>query len=61
MKRRDLIKHLADNGCVLVREGGKYSIYQNPKNQKEIPVTRHLEIADFAARKICKTLDIPPM
>jgi predicted RNA binding protein YcfA (HicA-like mRNA interferase family) len=59
MKRRDLIKHLVDNGCVLVREGGKYSIYQNPTNQKETPVTRHLEIADFAARKICKTLEIP--
>jgi len=59
MKRRELIKHLVEQGCVLVREGGKYSVYQNPNNQRETPVTRHLEIADFAARKICKTLDIP--
>ncbi|MFA6317276.1 MAG: type II toxin-antitoxin system HicA family toxin [Elusimicrobiota bacterium] len=59
MKRRDLIKHLGENGCVLVRESGKYSVFQNPANLKETPVTRHLEIADFAARKICKTLDIP--
>ena len=58
MKRKDLIRHLTDNGCVLLREGGKYSVYQNPANQKETPVTRHLEIADFAARKICKTLEI---
>ncbi|MEW5907148.1 MAG: type II toxin-antitoxin system HicA family toxin [Elusimicrobiota bacterium] len=59
MKRRDLMKHLNEHGCVLLRESGKYSIYQNPVNGKETPVTRHLEIADFAARKICKVLDIP--
>ena len=59
MKRRDLIKHLTKNGCVLVREGGKYSIYQNTEKEKETPVTRHPEIADFAARKICKALDVP--
>ncbi|MBI5211141.1 MAG: type II toxin-antitoxin system HicA family toxin [Elusimicrobia bacterium] len=59
MKRRDLIKHLNENGCVLTRESGKYSVFQNPVNGKETPVTRHLEIADFAARKICKLLDIP--
>lgn len=61
MKRKDLIRHLTDNGCVLLREGGKYSVYQNPANQKETPVTRHLEIADFAAKKICKTLEIAPL
>jgi predicted RNA binding protein YcfA (HicA-like mRNA interferase family) len=59
MKLRDFVRHLQDNGCVLVREGGKYSIWQNPAKQKETPVTRHLEIADFTARKICKALDIP--
>ena len=61
MKLRDFIRHLSENGCLLVREGGKYSIYQNPANAKEVPVTRHLEIADFTARKICKALDIPLM
>ena len=59
MKRKDLVKHLVENGCVLSREGGKYSVYQNPVNLKETPVTRHLEVADFAARKICKALEIP--
>jgi len=61
MKRRELIKHLTDNGCVLLREGGKYSVYQNPVNQKEVPITRHPEMEDFAARKICKQLEIPPL
>jgi predicted RNA binding protein YcfA (HicA-like mRNA interferase family) len=61
MKRKDLIRHLLDNGCVLLREGGKYSVFQNPANGKETPVTRHLEIADYAARKICKELEIKPI
>lgn len=61
MKRRDLVKHLMDNGCLLLREGGKYSVFQNPSTQKEVPVTRHPEMADFAARKICKLLGVPPM
>jgi len=61
MKRKDLIRHLIDSGCVLFREGGKYSVFQNPVNGKETPVTRHLEIADYTARKICKELEIPPM
>ena len=61
MKRRDLIKHLVKNGCILLREGGKYSMFQNPTTLKEVPVTRHPEMADFAAQKICKQLGIPPM
>lgn len=59
MKRRDLIKHLSDSGCVLVREGGKYSVYSNPSKNLEVPVTRHPELPDFSARKICKQLGIP--
>lgn len=58
MKRKDLIRHLNKQGCILVREGGKYSVFLNPKNNKEVPVTRHNEIADFAAKKICKELEI---
>lgn len=58
MKIKDLIRHLTANGCVLSREGGKYSIYMNPANNKETPVTRHKEIADFTVRKICKELGI---
>ncbi|NLO92282.1 MAG: type II toxin-antitoxin system HicA family toxin [Elusimicrobia bacterium] len=60
MKRREFIKHLGDKGCVLSREGGKYSIYKNPVTNKEIPVTRHTEIADFTVRKICRDLGIEP-
>ena len=59
MKHREFVRHLVDQGCILLREGGKYSIFQNPKNGKSVPVTRHMEIADFVARKICRNLDVP--
>ncbi len=58
MKRRDLIKHIEKNGCTLLREGGKYSIYVN-KEGKEVPVTRHPELEKHTASKLCKLLSIP--
>jgi mRNA interferase HicA len=58
MKRKDLVRHLMDKGCVLAREGGKYSVFVNPANNKEVPVTRHTEVADFAVRKLCRELGI---
>ncbi len=58
MKRRDLIRHLEANGCRLLREGGNYSIWENPKNRKRVPVPRHNEIAEYTAVKICKQLEI---
>jgi len=60
MKRREFIKYLTEQGCTLSREGGKYSVFQNPANGKEVPVTRHPEVADFAVRKICRELEIEP-
>ena len=60
MKRRELIKHLTEQGCILTREGGKYSVFQNPVTTKETPVTRHTEIADFTVRKICRDLGVEP-
>ena len=58
MKRREFIRHLTDQGCILDREGGKYSIFKNPATLKETPVTRHTEIADFTVRKICRDLGV---
>jgi mRNA interferase HicA len=59
MKRRDLIVHLEDQDCVLIREGGRHSIYHNPNNGQSAPVPRHKEISDVLVRKICKQLGIP--
>jgi predicted RNA binding protein YcfA (HicA-like mRNA interferase family) len=60
MKRRDFIRHLTQHGCVLLREGGRHSIYKNPANAKESAVPRHNELGEGLCRKICKDLGIPP-
>ncbi|MBA2442572.1 MAG: type II toxin-antitoxin system HicA family toxin [Rubrobacter sp.] len=60
MKRRGLLRHLADHGCELRREGSKHSIYRNAATGKRTSVPRHTEIDDLTARKICEQLDIPP-
>jgi len=59
MKRRALLKHLKRQGCELLREGSRHSIYWNPANRKTTSVPRHREIVDKLAIKICKDLDIP--
>lgn len=60
MKRRALLKHLAENGCERLREGKKHTVFWNPLTRKTSTVPRHAEIDDWLARKICKDLDIPP-
>jgi predicted RNA binding protein YcfA (HicA-like mRNA interferase family) len=59
MKRRELVRHLAEHGCGLVREGSRHSVFHNPKEQTTSTVPRHREIDDFLARKICRDLRIP--
>ncbi len=59
MKRNKLIQHLQENGCELLREGGRHSIWWNPSTKLKSAVPRHREIKEFLAKKICKDLDIP--
>jgi len=59
MKRIDLIRHLEEHGCVLLREGGRHSVYVNRGTGKSSTVPRHREINDFLARKVCRDLEIP--
>lgn len=59
MKLRNLIRHLENHGCELLREGGNHSVYVNRKTRKSTAVPRHREINDFLAAKICKDLEIP--
>jgi len=59
MKRRDLIRHLEQHGCELLREGGNHSVYVNRNARKSSTIPRHREILDFIAKKICKDLEIP--
>ena len=59
MKRGDLLRHLREHGCALLREGGNHSWWHNPTQNRRSAVPRHNEINDYLARKICKDLGIP--
>jgi mRNA interferase HicA len=59
MKRKDLLRHLEKKGCVLLREGGRHTVYLNPREKKASTIPRHNEINDFLAKKICKDLGVP--
>lgn len=58
MKRKKLIKHLEEQGCVLEREGAKHSLFYNPKKKVSATIPRHTEINTFTTRNICKALKI---
>jgi mRNA interferase HicA len=58
MKRKEFVRHLHNQGCLLKREGGSHSVYLNLANKKTSTVPRHTEINDYLAKKICKDLDI---
>ncbi len=59
MKRRDLIRHLHQHGCELLREGASHSWWHNPKQNKRPAVPRHSEVNENLVVKICKDLGIP--
>lgn len=59
MKRRDLLRHLEQHGCELLREGANHTVYVNRAARKASVVPRHREINEFLATKICKDLDVP--
>ncbi|PYQ44082.1 MAG: addiction module toxin, HicA family [Acidobacteria bacterium] len=59
MKRVDLIRHLEANGCTLLREGARHSVYYNPVAQRTSTVPRHREVKNPTAIRICKQLSVP--
>lgn len=59
MKRRKLLKYLKKNGCELLREGSRHSVYWNPANHQTSTVPRHTEVVEPLAWKICRDLGIP--
>jgi predicted RNA binding protein YcfA (HicA-like mRNA interferase family) len=59
LKRRDLVRHLEEHGCALLREGANHSVYVNRSAGKTSTVPRHRAINDFLARKICRDLEVP--
>jgi mRNA interferase HicA len=58
MKRIDLIRHLEQQGCEFLREGGEHTVYVNRAARRSSSIPRHREINEFLARKICDDLQI---
>jgi len=58
MKRKDLVKQLAAEGCVLLRHGSRHDVYLNPKNGMKQPVPRHSEIDDKLVKHIKQYLGL---
>ena len=55
MKRKELLKILNNNGCILLRNGSKHDIYHNPNKGTTQPIPRHNEIL---AKKIIRDLNL---
>lgn len=47
MKRRELLKHLSENGCEELREGKKHTSWRNPALNKYSTIPRHTDISNF--------------
>jgi mRNA interferase HicA len=58
VRRRDLIRHLEQQGCRFLREGSSHTLYINPKQHKVTTIPRHREINEYLARKICRDLNV---
>lgn len=58
MKRRDLLRRLQREGCVLLRSGGGHDVYVNPRTGGKQPVPRHSEIDEHLARHILRYLGL---
>ena len=58
MKRRALLRHLHGQGCELLREGRRHSIYWHPQTGRVSAVPRHTEVKDRLAGKICDDLGV---
>lgn len=58
MKRAEVIRHLSAQGCQLLREGSRHSIYWNPTNRKTSALPRHTEILESVVNRISKDLGV---
>jgi predicted RNA binding protein YcfA (HicA-like mRNA interferase family) len=59
VKRVDLVRHIEQHACRLLRDRGKHTVYVNPANNRTSTVPRHRELNEFVSRKICRDLGIP--
>ncbi|MDE0301162.1 MAG: type II toxin-antitoxin system HicA family toxin [Candidatus Poribacteria bacterium] len=58
MKRRQFVRQLLKEGCVMLRHGARHDIYLNPETGLRQPIPRHSEIDERLARHIRKHLGL---
>lgn len=58
MKRKEFIRQLKKEGCILLRPGARHDIYMNPSTGKRQPVPRHTEIDNSLVKHIKKHLGL---
>lgn len=56
MKRRDLVRHIENHGCELLREGGNHSVFVNRVAGKITTVPRHREVNEHARNPLCRVI-----
>ena len=59
MSEAALLRHRRRCGCYLKREGSSHSLWANPLTGEVEAVSRHTEIPDRLAGKICRGLSVP--
>jgi mRNA interferase HicA len=59
MKRRALLGHLLEHGCLPVREGGSHSIWSNPQTGRKESIPRHNEIKNTWRVRFAETSPSP--
>jgi mRNA interferase HicA len=58
MKRREFVRGLEQDGCVLLRPGSGHDIYFNPATGLKQPVPRHTELDNGPAKHIREFLGL---
>ena len=58
MKRKQFVRQLEKEGCLLLRSGSRHDIYINPKTGQKQPVPRHNELDDILVKHIRKFLGL---
>ncbi|MBC9868593.1 MAG: addiction module toxin, HicA family [Opitutae bacterium] len=58
MKWLELLKRLRRQGCEMIREGSRHSLWRNNRGDRRSAIPRHREIDDLLARKICRDLGV---
>ena len=59
MKRTDLLRHLQEHGCELLREGSRHSIFCSSDRTRMSAIPRHREIKNPLVKHICRDLGVP--